>query len=365
MTVRLPAVCPFCPLHCDDLSLADDGRPRDADCRIADHRYAALADEKHDQPHQVDTSDWRKLVDDLPLGESPRVEAIGVDFTTARVLVRLMTEGRIRLSTPRTPTQNAIASAVIRDGVLRATLGDVKAIADTVWMIGSVESESPRLIQRLLRSESPPRVVLQAGPIGADEMADIAAALRQIGERVEPISDENGGGDFGNAESGSLCETLGDSGYLAILPASDAFDASDADLAAVMMTRMIRHRNQKHRAVLVTLDSAATLDSLSLWATNRTVAASDARPVDVRVVGSLAATVPSSPATLQLCDASVDEGTFRYKIVTATAGVDFDSAVVRGDSSVTMPLPRQRGQGDRPTPAEVLNQLFHRHKALP
>ncbi len=265
-------VCPLCPVHCYDVVIhgTDAGLQIKADgCPIAD-RFV----------HHPDL----KTPFDSFAGKL--IATAGVDLVIARELERRDAAGEIRVALIENPSIAAFQTAAISDGTFAATIGDIRAHADRVLLLGEVEKTWPRLRHHLTDPDRPSQLIDTIGQLDAD-----AAAGWLCGD-VPTVLD----GEFQ---------------YAAVVVGPDAFAAGEEDLVAAMLHRWLRSVNQTRRAVGMTLDAAATIRSVWLWRRN----------VSPPPLGSRTADVSLSPGDGH-----------------PVGGLDYDSVVIRGDGSVTLPL---------------------------
>lgn len=328
-------VCPLCPLHCDQVHFTAEGTS--PVCELADRRWSELRSTNDRIAGDVDADEIASV---LRANRPVVVHAGGMDLTIAKTLMRLVREGHIRLVTSRSVTQAAISDATGREGVIRATLGDVHRHADLLWLLGSIELESPRLLDEIVRADQPPEIVIQREGVTAEELANLAVHLR----------DGNGGQD-------GVADAVLKSRYLAVLLGSDAFGKDEADLSAVMLGRILRRRNQTSRAVLATLDPAISLDSVSWWTLGQAVETWDGQAVDLSIVGGLAESSPNVPCRWQI--GGVDPGwrIAEHFVAAAPVGLSRGGVVIRGDSTVTLPLGSPI-PCERPSASEWLERIF-------
>ncbi|TWT68240.1 hypothetical protein [Crateriforma conspicua] len=353
-------ICPLCSLFCDQAdNESKTGNAAIWDCWLAkeglrqwSHQVARFAQSGADL-----AADFAQVRKARPIS----VEAIAVDQATAQALIHRGQNGQIQLSTVRGATYAAISDATVRDGVIRATLGDVAAHADVIWALGDLDSIYPRWRVRCgisvqdSQSDDEKTLLPYDGPVDASTMADVARRVREIrrGERD---------GQTDTVHCGDWIRTIAGSQYLAVCVAPDAFATTDADLTAVMLLRLIRFLNESTRAVLVTLDAAATLDWMSLTMTNRATRTSDhdGDAVDIRLVGHSVRTDWQRPAKLQI--GGIDPGpTLAKQFQPASlGGLHGDATVIRGDSSVALGLTGRSGDGlesSNPSPPTILDIL--------
>lgn len=419
----LPIVCPFCPLYCDDVIVAADGSVN-VDCRRAADGFAAARNpaparvgvttcsideaRKHAetllrggdfQPHDAATSPDPLPHDDAagetansesseargaqslatdgpPPAAAPQVTVVtaGTDLMSAKQLETLRDGERIRLTLDAAPSGQAIRSTVRRDGILSATQGAIRGHADVIWSIGDFSS-MPRIWQRLIDPARPPRHVAIPAGMTAEETANISDALRR-GDASQ-LSDPHA----------SLCQALLASRYVAVVLGTDAWPQRDSVAAAVMLNQIVLWLAAERRAVLLSLDAAATNRTVAIWRTNRTLEAfEEAAPrsaVPTRstreerdgaesVPGAARLGVPdaevlvrlgepasgnAAPAQLQLGGRDPGRELADIYLPAAMAGVHRAGIAVRGDGSVTLPL-QQVFRSELPTAAEWLMSLL-------
>ena len=214
------------------------------------------------------------------------IATAGVDLVTARDLERRDAAGTIRVALIENPSIAAFQTTSFRDGTFSATIGDVRTHSDRVLLLGDVDKAWPRLRRQLTDPGRPDQVIDAAQRLQAD-----AAAGWLIGD-LPPV-------------------LRGAFNYAAVVIGPNAFASGQEDLTAAMLHRWFRAVNQSHRAVGMTLDAAATLRSVWWWRRNEAPPGLGQRTADV-----VLSAVSGHPV----------------------AGLDFASAVVRGDGSVTLPL---------------------------
>ncbi|QDT03396.1 hypothetical protein K227x_17780 [Rubripirellula lacrimiformis] len=337
---RSPIVCPFCPLNCDDLTVAANGQT-DSDCPIAEQGFSfAMAappaprigsdPASPDDVHRL-ASTWFAKQDRV------RIATASTPLSTSRTLATMVADSRIELFVDETPSQSALRTAVARDGNVSATLGDVKKHADLIWTIGDVSGQMPRLWQRLSRSPSsgdlttdrsgPTPARLSHASMGANQFADIAFAIRS--------------GSTPDASQADLIQSIQSAGYLAIILAPDAFDAGQELTTAEWIVKWTIQQNQKQesrsrRVVLVGMDAATTLRSVVGWHTNQRLTATMTN-VDIRLGNAIAG---AQPAKLQIGGVDPGPELAHAYVPAGIAGVHHPDAIIRGDATVTLPLDR-------------------------
>lgn len=314
-------VCPLCPLHCDDVRIDEHGVLEASGCPIV-----AAASPVAISP--LDRGDFAIFGD----AKTPiRVVTTGVDLTTARQLSRWQTAGRIELTIESDPSIEALLQTASRDGIVSATLADVATHADLVWMIGRVDQAWPRLAEklRLERNGCSETRVQRFEQCTADELSRFAAAIG--GEEVSYSASD---------ELACHVDAWTASEYAAILIGPEAFASGEESLSATMLARLIRQRNAKKRAVLLTLDAASTLRSVCLWSSNTSpVATADVQCVsgfDIRIGSPLGEKSPTAKVQTGGCDPG-PELAAAYR-PSSIAGLHRRGMVIRGDGSVSLPL---------------------------
>lgn len=314
-------VCPLCPLHCDDVRIDVDGVMEANGCPIV----AAVPSLAVSPPDRGSFA----ILDDL---KTPiRVVTSGVDLTTARQLSRWQAAGKIDLKIESDPSIEALLQTASRDGIVSATLADVATHADLVWMIGRVDQTWPRLAEKL-RLDADGSIATRVKRFEqwtADELACFAAAIES--------------GEVSCSATGELARHLDawmSSEYAAILIGPGAFVRGEESLSATMLARLVRQRNTKKRAVLLTLDAATTLRSVCLWSSNTSPEATADVHCDsgfgIRIGSPLDSSSPAANVQMGGADPGPEQATI-YR-GSSIAGLHRPGMVIRGDGSVSLPL---------------------------
>ncbi len=313
MIKTAPIVCPFCPLHCDDL-IVDDQSNVNVECSIAVNGFR----------NALDPSVRARTGGDHVWGDVIRVSTAGASLSLSRTLAEQLRNGRIELSIDESPTRSATRAAIARDGIISATLGDVRKHADVIWVLGNPESELPRLWERLKQTDNAsPRVVRsQSETVTANELADIAYTLKG-----------------GSTDRVAGVEEIASAKYFAIIIGPDAFAVGQELAAAEMLIKLVLDLNlgdgdSSRRAVLVSIDPAATLRALVAWQSNDVLPTTSA-PIDVRI-GNPIANSPAAKIQWGGTDPGNDLADSFFPAI--VAGVHHSDAIIRGDSTVTLPL---------------------------
>lgn len=327
MTVALAneIVCPLCPLMCDDVSLDDEGEISTENCEIAEQfrpnagrgDHGSLRDRCHGRP--------------------PRVVTTGTDLLTSRRLAAWHAEGKIRLTIETDRCVAAMLETVSRDGIVSATLAEIRAHCDSIGIFGDVESAYPRIAEKLGLNRFHEDAIKRWYRVGAEELA------RQFVEQASASP-----------------APLSRSKYAAVLVGPDAFAPGEEAITSAMISRWVQKRNEKLRTVCVTLDYAATLRSVCLWTNNSVPAGEnfqdDRQPsFDVRIGSPLNGR--SRPADWQIGGIDPGESLAETYSPASQAGIGHPSMMIRGDGSVSLPLAGKR-ERDLATPMEMLESLF-------
>ena len=295
-------------------------------------------------------------------GVEPVVLASLVDLATARVLQSIAADGRIRLFTEQSKSESAIRTSMVRDGMISGTLGDVRRHADLVWIVGDIAATAPRFIDEVIRPGSGPSVHQFAAGATVDEIVAFSVAVETDGQqrssgRMSGLLDAvyatvNSDPDSGRSDNPFAVR------YLAVVIADNAFDDDAALAVAAILNRAIMKLNEKIRAVVIALDSAATLRSVSAWSQNRSLPVWDsdatAAPLGTAMI-RIGNPRPAAADNENADNENADNGSTNLVAVqiggvdpgpesaicylpASIPGVDRDGFVVRGDGSVSLPL---------------------------
>ena len=360
-------VCPFCPLHCDDVQvLPSAGQPIRirAQCGACQGPFdAALCPAPaRIQDRSVTFDAVTQYFTDLyarnrsVVGGCPALIATTTDLQSARQLSQLHRQGLIRLHIETTPTLAAFRMTIRRDGVVAVTLSDIRRHADLICTIGDVDRWTPRLMQRLavcdgIDDPTTRRIALPEG-ISADQAARLSRLL---------IDEDAPGGSDNDSLVIRLARSIHSASYVAMIFAPDAFRESEAIAAAAMLNRLIMQLNGRRRAVLLQLDPAATLRSVFAWQTNESI-----NECSTEAVGNLSVRIGNAfdeqnalPVDVQIGGLDPGQDHAAVYVPAATVGIHRRGVVVRGDGSVTLPLD-QIEQTDRLPAAEWLAKAIPR-----
>ena len=365
-------VCPFCPLCCDDVAVTtaehsvavgfrNGGHAPAAEtqCALAESQFRAAL-----TPHPVrvaeqtfDFDRWDSLVGEMDWPVRPAVSISHASIEEAKQLNQMHSRSRIRLATSSTPSDAALDLAYQREGTVTATLGDVIRHADLIWIVGDVDSVTPRLRDRLAKSSA--KIV----STNAITIELLSLMQRQI---VEGSSEE----DSDRSETESIVRAVDGSRYLAIVLGSSPFESGREVICSEWLMRWLVDQNDKtirsddggqtvaRRAVLVRWSSGPNLQAVFHWHQNRPVSPllSAPRGADI-CLGQPVAGQDADPVRLQI--GGVDPGPQRAHayIPASQPGVHLPGTTIRGDGAVTLPL-IACAEAKLPSRIEVLRRVL-------
>lgn len=352
--IETTIVCPFCPLACDDVRVIATEKPGhlpmvQTTCELATKLFR---DAMQPAPPRIanKTASLTEIREHLrdSVAQSKRivVKTGGVDLASAKALEQLSSHGKITWVIDQSPVTRSWQLTSSRDGVISATLGDVREHADLLWLIGSVESAAPRIKEVLIENKPSLQVIQTPGPLDLDTLASLALATRDsITIHAKPVI-------------AKLAEAIESSKYFAVVCGDDAFDSKFADAGLCLLIQWVWSLNAKRRAVAMHLDDAATNRAVYRWRTNRSLAnvcESESGPnsLTVRIGASVFDPTPVNIA-IGTCDPGMDRAI--AFIPCSIVGVHESGARIRGDGTVTMPLAKIT-HSDLPTATAWIESL--------
>ncbi|KAA1259659.1 hypothetical protein LF1_21940 [Rubripirellula obstinata] len=317
--IGLRIVCPFCPLHCDDVQISEPPKCSILESELARLNFGSVQARVGNQSRTLDEA-W--VAAKAIISKSEKVLLLVRSATLGQA--KAIAGSRVTVATETTPTLIAVSKAIARCGTVTATLADIKQHADAIVVLGDIDSSVPRLMKNGGIGFQPVKTTSQAGSRchlpkpDADSIAKLATDIRQ----------------------GKLF--AGDA-YIAFILVSNAFDASQADVAVELLIKTVIWMNSAdrpthQRAVLLSLDPLASLRCTSAWTDGKRlseVKESDFDHATIRI-GKPTANQPA--ADIQI--GGTDPGPKQAKVYlpASTPGIDHIDAVIRGDSTVTLPL---------------------------
>ena len=380
-------VCPFCPLHCDDLDpaslLAGAKQPVRASrkqsvevtakqpaaalgvtCSLLARRLAAAID------HDATAMAAKAAVLERArrwVAAAARIRITGavIDLATARALCRLAQRSGASIDLDGDSAVSVAAAAYrelfARSGGFAITLGDAASAHVAIIQIGDTSHCWPRLGERLSA----------AGQFfswqSVDDAAERLAQLRRLLRRPDEASPPD---DPDVARSRELC---GRAQSLVFIVAADLLGAAEARPFWSTMAGLLRDLNPQRRAALLRFDDALTLRSVATWNSDGedeqfTVGRLADAELVIELVGPGSAPSPSDrPAHVGqriTIGGPVDSGVpsnsgdaLLCHLPASSPGIGCCGVVFRGDGSVALPL-RPLVANGLPSPAEVLRQLL-------
>lgn len=334
--IETTIVCPFCPLACGDVRVDAAGMPGklptiQTNCEVAAKRFRdALQPARPRITNKAASLDEiRQHLKDLA-NQSKRivVKTGGVDLASAKTLEQLSTSGKITWLLDQSPLTQSWQLTSSRDGVISATLGDVREHADLLWLIGDVESSAPRMKETLTRNKPDLCVIETPGPLDLDTLASLSLVTRNPGttHAVQSIAE--------------LAAAIESSKYFAVVLGDDAFATEFADAALSLLIQWTWSLNATRRAVALHLDDVATNRAVYRWRTNRSLgniddSGSAAEALTIRIGESV---VDHSPVDIAIGtrDPGIDKA--NVFVPCSVIGIHETGARIRGDGTVTMPL---------------------------
>jgi hypothetical protein len=304
-----PIVCPFCPLHCDDVRINDP-----PDCSILRNKMGHWKSLPLVARIGREAVTIKKAQQDAVIrianGKPVTLVTRGATLGQAKSMVRSGFEIAVQTSLSLAATANAL----IRCGTSTATLADVKQHADHVIILGDINQTIPRLLEKL-GTASPIHCI---APPNAATVAELAASIRQ-----------------GNV--------LAEQKYVAFLLGDLGVDANETSHAIELLHQTVLWMNRPghdfiRRAVLVALDPLASLRCVHAWTYgNDLQIAEDSRgnATTIRVGTTIHG---DFPAHIHVGDADPGPNLAEIFLPASTAGIHHVDAVIRGDGTVTLPL---------------------------
>lgn len=378
-------VCPFCPLHCDDLQMAKLVRniqtPSGADadrggeeagdsvsCPLLQQRLAAAIE--HHRSSSATEATLATASQWVDQAEQIWITGRILDLQTARAVCRFAEQTGAGVSVAADPAA-AVETATYcetfaRDGGFATTLGDAAAAHTRVILIGDPAERWPRLRQRLAR----------AGELytwqSTDRLSERLAHLRRLLRRpAEPVP----AGDPDVVACRELCNQAISVVFM-IVP--EAFAAGEAIPVWSTLTGLLRDLNGRIRATLLRFDETLTFRSVRAWNGQQ---AAGMGLVQARAAADLVIefTPWSGGEALSASSRAAEEAHSAVRRIVigwrssmpeagtaadrtcylpaSAGGIGRAAVVLRGDGAVALPL-RPLVQTALRSPAELLGQLM-------
>ena len=334
-----PIVCPFCPLGCDDVRVSHSDGTVDVDCDLARHQFDSAVNHSPARigSKTVDTLDFVAFRSRLALPDCPTIEFNGASIQEAKSIEALVKTGVIQVNLDVDAGSVALNQAIARDGVIAATLGDVCARSDLIWVIGDIDSRTPRLAERLGRSKAK---LHQTSVLTVDSLSRLHRASGQRNEATGRPSDS----------AGSLIDLIRSSGYTSIVIGDSPFEKGSEVVASEMLLRLIARWNELpgsndrgeddllRRAVILRIDHHQNLRSVMRWRNNQVSSAglSVLPSPSVRIGPSCGD--QTTNVRLQIGGPDPGEPSAFAYLPASSPGVHFAEVTIRGDGSISLPL---------------------------
>lgn len=377
-------VCPFCPLHCDDLQMAKLVRNirtqsgADADCggeEAGDSESCPLLQQRLDAAieHQRSSAATEATLATagqwIEQAEQIWITGRVLDLQTARAVCRFAEQTGAGVSVAADPAAAvetaAYCETFARDGGFATTLGDAAAAHTSVILIGDPSQRWPRLSQRIAR----------AGELYAwqntNRLSERLAHLRRLLRRsAEPAPT----GDPDLVACRELCNRA-ISVVFVVVP--EVLGAGEAIPVWSTVTGLLRDLNGRIRAALLRFDETLTFRSVRAWngqqaAGNGLAQAQSAADLVIELVpwnaddatcaGAIAVEEAYSAARRitigwqSATSEAVSTASQTCYLPASAGGIGRAAIVLRGDGSVALPL-RPLVVTALPSPAELLAQL--------
>lgn len=345
-------VCPFCPLHCDDLTVGGSGESVEPECTYAAEQFSAVLRPTdlrigRDVHRSFDADTFRAA---LSLSKTPLVEIHGATIEESKAMESWVAGGLVRVRSGGSAGVAAMDQAIARDGMMAATLADVCRHSDFIWIIGDVDAETPRLRDRLERT-------------GAELHHTPTLSLQRLSELQQRVgridasagrSEKPGDADEASVEAERVFRRIRRSRYVTIVLGDEAFESGHEVAGCEGLNRFIARWNESavpigdagmedearcsSRIVLLRFTPDPNLRGVLWWRNNeiRSGWSNVTGPVEVR----LGARPQGHPAPVQLQIGGRDPGVeLAHAFIPAgTPGVGAPGMTIRGDGSVTLPL---------------------------
>lgn len=372
-------VCPFCPLHCDDLEPSTAFGAGSACPILREQGLRSFAHDRDTLPPQSTTLEqarqWVRAARTIAI--SGRV----IDLETARAVSRFVSRTGAGLL-PLAAADEVYPEVFARRGGIGTTLGEAASSHQTVIVIGNPDPQWPQLRRRLTG----------AGEVfywqRTDQIVPRLARLRAEWANPTPRPPTAAGGAV-DADVMSTLNLLRDRQTVTFVISPAIVAVADQRSLWSTVGGLIADLNRQIRATLLRFDAALTLRSVVSWNTGAAAAATiepDALDVSAQVatIGEADLVIELTPwdqpsdatdAPVQPGERAVGRGPHgRHRITigqarggirempsslhlpASTPGITARSMAIRGDGSVALPLGKW-GETQLPTVAEWLQKL--------
>lgn len=392
-----PPTCPFCALHCDDLTRASASTPP------ACGRAKAGLSRWYDmgaRPARISgeaaafADAFTAAQNLLKRAKSPLISGLGADVEGVRAALDLARITNAWFDPAHSAAQAALVSTTQRQGVIRTTFTEVRNRADLVIVLGSeVFADAPRIPERLLAPVSS----IDGNDLSERRVLVIGASPGQIkkigggpthGVTLEPVKCPTGeiprflqglaarltghapaAGRSMDAAIEEVAGAIGAARYTAFIWQADAALGPAPTLTTELLFDLIRRLNEKTRAAGLPLGGAhgaASAMAVTTWQTGY--------PSRIRFVKGKAEYNPVEHAfadvianaradfvvwvdafnglpvpdcgdipVLLLGGDEADAEQAEVRLPVGLPGLDHDAQVIRGDQVIALTLRRPEG----------------------
>lgn len=338
-------VCPFCPLHCDDIDPSMLMQCR-VNCRLANLRMQAITQVS---PTAGDASDLDECGHWIKSAKRIVVSGDVIDWETARAVSEFI--AATGADTDALGSDESFTETFSREGAFLTTLGELKAREVSLLVIGDPTIDWPRIDEKLS---------MVTRRVDWSDTAELPRKIAALRRKLRHIDFKVADHDVHQAY-----DMVRASQYFVVLVAPSAIRekaASPVQSFAFWSTLLgtIRELNRTIRASLLNFDQSLT--ARSVLASHGTSSNADL-PLNEETVcvqlspfGSQVKHSSQRTIMIGVCDST------RSPIVkwlpAAVPGIHHPGIVMRGDGSVTLPLQAAVPSSTLPTPAEQLRALL-------
>jgi hypothetical protein len=338
-------VCPFCPLHCDDIDPSMLAQ-RKVSCQLANsrmHKITQLSLATGNLPDLAECREWIKSAKRIVLGGHV------IDWETARAVSEFV--AATGAETDGLGSDVAYTETFSREGAFLTTLGELSARETSLLVIGDPTMAWPRIDEKLS---------MITRRLDWSDTADLSRKLAALRRKLRDADFEITDQDV--LQAYDLIQTCP---YFVVLVAPDAIrDQATSPVQSHVfwstMLGMLRELNRKVRAALLNFDHSLTVRSV--LASSGTSSKAEAPPDEETLCIQIAPFGHEVNHSLQrtIVIGSYDSPPSPHvKWFPATVpGIHHPGIVIRGDGSVTLPLHTVEPSTAYPTPAEYLRALI-------
>ena len=318
----MTVVCPFCPLHCDDVNPAAL-RAGETGCRVADSRANWVRRESSSLATSADLETCRRWVE-----EASQIVISGyvIDLETARAISEFAaTTGAVVKVNGTNPTASKLFA---REGGFYTTLGELSSRAVSVLVIGDPATHWPRLEERLRHVKA-----IVRWPDSSALPQRIAALRLHTAKR---FSDQSTVDD----ELAAAIQLVIDSTYLVVLIAPLHETIARSPVVWSSIFGLVRERNKVSRAAILSFDPSVTVRSVLASRNDPLPFAFPCNEsslcIEFSPFGERSSESTGRKIIIGLAKPSL--GSNQRLLPAGVPGMHHAGIVIRGDGSVTLPL---------------------------